>query len=101
MNIKSSYLSEKVLFIGNGINNLTNKKSWNNIIADLKQKVGKNEDAEDLIKQFPLVFENLLSFGILNHRISNENELKYIVADKVNQIKPNEIHQRICKKRSN
>ena len=50
-------LSKKVLFIGNGINNLNNRESWENVITELRNKVGKDKDAEDLIKQFPLVFE--------------------------------------------
>jgi len=93
--LRKSRLNDKVLFIGNGINNLTNKESWGNLVADLRQKVGKNEDAEDLISQFPLVFENLLNYGLINHRITNEYELKSIVAEKVKKIESNEIHQRI------
>lgn len=93
--LRRSKLNNKVLFIGNDINNLTNKESWENLVAALRQKVGKKDDAEDLRKQFPMVFENLLSYGILNHKISHEIELKNIVAERITQIEPNEIHQRI------
>jgi hypothetical protein len=94
---KASNLSKKVLFIGNDINNINNEKSWENLVADLRRRVGKKNDAKDLIKQFPLVFENLLNYGIKNKSISNENELKEIVANHVTQIKSNPIHERIKK----
>jgi hypothetical protein len=94
-NKNASHSSKKILFIGNDINNLNNEKSWENLVADLRTRVGKNEDAIDLIKQFPLVFENLLLYGMKNNSISDENELKEIVAKRVTQIIPNQIHERI------
>lgn len=92
-----SIRKKKVLFIGNGINNLNNEKSWDNLVAELRKRVGKKNDAKDLIKQFPMVFENLLNYGILNRRITNENDLKNIVAEKVTEIQPNQIHDRITR----
>jgi len=92
-----SKLYSDVLFIGNGINNINNSKSWESLVASLRKKVGKNEDAKDIIKQFPLLFENILNYGIRNGRIVDQNSLKKIVAQKVQRIKRNAIHDRIEK----
>ncbi len=89
-------MKNKVLFIGNGINNLNNKQTWNNLIKKLKIKVGNKENDEDLINEFPLVYENLLLIGKKNKEII-DRDLKYIIASEVKNIKSNEIHKRIDK----
>src|ERR1035437_5256335 len=90
-----SKLKNKVLFIGNGINSLNNKETWENLIDDLRKTVGSKKEPEDLKNNFPLIFENLLFHGIKNKKISNEDDLKSIVADRVKYIQPNSIHDRI------
>lgn len=93
-NFNASF-NRKVLFIGNGINNLNNKESWESLVQKLRDKVGKEVESDDLKSVFPLVFENILNFGILNNTISDEDELKKIVGDNVDKIQRNGIHDRI------
>ncbi|MBN1182275.1 MAG: SIR2 family protein [Bacteroidales bacterium] len=81
-------MNDIVLFIGNGINNIENKKSWEELIDQLRNIVKKNTEAEDLKSQFPLVFENILNYGIRNGSIKSEQILKDIIASKVQEIKP-------------
>lgn len=88
-------MKQDVLFIGNGINNINNTKSWAALVSALRKEVGKSEDAKDVIKQFPLLFENIFNYGIRNGRIGSEISLKKIVAEHVNQIERNDIHKRI------
>jgi len=91
-------LSKKVLFIGNGINNLTNENetSWKNLLVALREKVRSYDESIFLIKQFPLFFETLFLIGKNNGSIKSEIELKRIVAERVDEIIPNEIHKRIA-----
>lgn len=55
----------KVLFVGNDINNLNNEKSWENLVAELRRRVGKDDDANDLIKQFPSMIAAFCVFMIV------------------------------------
>jgi hypothetical protein len=93
-----SKLNNKVLFIGNGINNLTNENetSWKNLLIALAEKVGSDDESVFLIQQFPLLFETLYLIGKKNNRIKSEIELKRIVAERVDGIILNDIHKRIA-----
>jgi hypothetical protein len=71
-----SKLKNKVLFLGNGINSLNNKETWENLIDDLRKTVGSKKELEDLKNNFPLIFEKLLFHGIKNKNISSEDDLK-------------------------
>jgi len=87
-------MEEPVLFIGNDINNINNEYTWKNIINELRILVGKDADAEDIINEFPLLFENLLQIGIKEKGIT-EKQLKRIIAEKLINIIPNAIHHQI------
>lgn len=86
--------NNKVLFIGNGINNLNNKESWENILRKLSEKAGNLDDIDELKREFPLGYENLLLHG-MRHKQVSEIDLKHIIAENVIKIVPNEIHERI------
>jgi hypothetical protein len=86
--------SNKVLFIGNGINNLNNKESWGDLLKKLSEKVNYKENLDDLSKEFPLVYENLLLYGLRFSGIY-ESDLKTIIAQNIDKIAPNDIHKRI------
>lgn len=81
-----------VLLIGNGVNNLTNKESWSNLLKSTAQKCGVGAEVElNNEKPFPLLYEEiyLSSTGI------SELSIKEHIAKEVRNIKENEIHQLI------
>ena len=85
-------MKKSVLLIGNGINNINNKESWENLLESITKKckvsrtVGINSD-----KPFPLLYEEiyLRSNGI------PELSLKKFIANEVQNIQENEIHKLI------
>lgn len=90
-NLIKSEEKAKVLFIGNGINNINNKKKWENILADIIKDCkleGKIVNYKE--KPFPLLYEEIyLNSG------KDESRIKAVIAKMISKIEPNDTHKKI------
>lgn len=88
-------MNNKVLMIGNGINNLTNKESWSNLLFSMTEKCNVSGSIEiNDHKPFPLLYEEIY----LKSKNIDELELKKHISSEVKKIKENEIHSLIREK---
>lgn len=82
------------LLIGNGINNLSEGNTWNDVLNSLGGKYHVDINTKD--KPFPLAYEEIY-FKILKNA-GNKNaeiDIKNHIAEKIRTIKHNEIHKKI------
>lgn len=88
------------ILIGNGVNNIINGNSWCDVLNSLGELYGINIDTHG--KPFPLAYEEIY-FNISNNQGNgfSESRIKDSIALKINEIKPNEIHQEIIKLKCN
>lgn len=88
-------MKNNVLLIGNGINNLTNRENWSNLLKSMTQicKVDGNVEINSH-KPFPLLYEEIY----LKSTNITEILLKKHIAKEVQNITGNEIHNLIRKK---
>jgi hypothetical protein len=88
--------TRKVLLIGNGPNRLTKRGiSWRDMLVELRSHVGKTGSLRrDLLKPFPLLYEEIYLHGAQNKRIE-ESELKNIIARYTEKMEKNEVHDNI------
>lgn len=85
----------KTLFIGNGINYLNNNNySWENLLKDLIQYVGKDTYININQKPFPLLFEEIVLRGYKFSKIT-ENDILDEVIKKMQSFKSNDTHHQI------
>lgn len=87
-------IGNKILLIGNGINNIKSTLVWRDLINNLISYIGAASQINIHQKPFPLLYEEIFLEGVKNRGI-REGELKLYIADKVAQIKHNEIHEEI------
>lgn len=88
-------MKNNVLMIGNGINNLTNKESWLNLIKSMVKMCKVRKDVEvNNQKPFPLLYEEIY----LKSKNITELSLKTHISKEVKNISENEIHQLIRSK---
>lgn len=82
------------LLIGNGINNLSEGYSWDNVLKGLGDKYKVDINTNE--KPFPLAYEEIY-FKILKRKGNgnNENDIKNFIAEKIRKITANDIHQAI------
>ncbi len=82
------------LLVGNGINNISEGHSWADVLKGLEDEFRVEINTQD--KPFPLAYEEIYFRVLKTQREEfSENEIKTFIANKVNTIKPNEIHERI------
>lgn len=83
---------EKYLFLGNGMNQLLNVISWNELMASVCRNLKVNLKRND--KPYQLFFEQL-AFDINNNRLVEENikELKEIMGAEALKLMPNSLLQ--------
>lgn len=87
-------MSNYALLVGNGINNLTTGNSWFDVLQSLGDKYGIAIDTDN--KPFPLAYEEIY-FKILKtqHSERTESNIKHFIAQKIENIASNEIHNAI------
>jgi len=88
-------MTNQVLLIGNGVNNLSNKQSWENLLTSTTKicKVSSVVDTK-ADKPFPLLYEEIY----LKSKSITELNLKKHIANEVKKITENEIHALIGEK---
>ncbi len=80
----------KVLLIGNDINNINNSASWEDLLKKIVKINGNNINVSTK-KPFPLLYEEIYLSALRSNNIK-EDELKSRIAEIISQIEPNEIH---------
>ena len=81
-------MNEKVLLIGNGINNISQEYTW----SDLIDFIGAAGQIETCDKPFPLLYEEIFVEAVKN-RGFNEIQIKEFIGKKVGRLKSNELHK--------
>lgn len=84
----------KVVLVGNGINNINSVVSWNILIKNLISHIGSRSQINIRKKPFPLLYEEIFLRGIRNRRMK-EIELKKYISEKVLRLGLNRIHKEI------
>jgi len=87
-------IENKVILVGNGINNIQNTYKWKNLILDLIDYVGAKGQININKKPFPLLYEEIYLKEAKKNGL-REDQIKSFIAEKTNQIQPNEIHKEI------
>lgn len=82
-----------VVLLGNDINNLGHGYSWSDLLKDLIREVNAEGEIDPLAEQFPLFYEEIWAFVSTrcNH---NEDFIKSFIADRVQNIPPNDLHKK-------
>lgn len=85
---------EKVLLIGNDINNATSSYSWDDLLDGLISFAQLNNTPDNTNKPFPLLYEEIYLNSARLHG-TDEITLKDFIASNTGKLEPNEIHRRI------
>ncbi|MES2827106.1 MAG: SIR2 family protein [Bacteroidota bacterium] len=85
--------NEPCLLIGNGINDITPGKSWEDVLDDII-KFCALRDISKKQKPFPILYDEIFLRAV-QARQWDEFEVKSYIASSVSEITPNEIHARI------
>ncbi len=80
------------ILLGNGINNLTNDKSWAELVNEIIKITKSNVKFSDSIP-FPLLYEEIYFKSTIYRQ--KETKLKAKIGEVVDQIKPNPFHEEI------
>lgn len=84
-------MKEKVLLIGNGINNISQDYKWNDLIDDLIYFIGAKGKIKTDNKPFPLLYEEIFVEAIKNRGLAEE-KIKDFICNRVKKLKSNELH---------
>ena len=87
-------LQNSILLLGNGVNRIHNRYSWENLLRELIDYVDASETILVKDKPFPLLYEEIVLRSRTNAERKEENIKKYI-ADLSAKMNPNSIHSRI------
>ncbi len=74
----------KVLFLGNGINRVSNKYSWENLLDELWSFVNDPNQIARQKKPFPMFYEEIYLLALKNKNLS-ELVLKLHIIDKIEE----------------
>lgn len=83
-------MRDYVVLVGNDINNIADKMSWEKLLDQLAEYFSISVDFEK--KPFPLAYEEIFFECVKTH---NESKVKKHVADLVMKIKHNKIHEKL------
>jgi hypothetical protein len=87
-------VKNKVLLIGNGINNIKSEYKWEDLIDDLISLIGAGGQIAIKDKPFPLLYEEIFIEAVKNRGFT-ESRIKNEIANKVSKISSNVIHEKI------
>lgn len=85
-------MKEKVLLIGNDINNSTSDYSWQNLLEDLVDYARLTKKTSFDNKPFPLLYEEIFLDSARAYN-TQEDRIKSYIAAKARRLKPNKIHE--------
>lgn len=87
-------MKDKVLLIGNGVNNIRQDYRWIDLINNLINFIGATGQIRLDDKPFPMLYEEIFVEAVKNRQYT-ENEIKQFIAREISNLTPNEIHQQI------
>ncbi|MEI8203107.1 MAG: hypothetical protein WCH34_08860 [Bacteroidota bacterium] len=93
-NEKARKMKNRVLLIGNDINNASANYSWSDLLSDLIGYARLTEAPSMDNKPFPLFYEEIYLSSARQYG-TKESDLKDYIAAKTRQLVPNEIHSEI------
>ena len=85
-------MKEKVLLIGNGINNISQEYTWGDLIDNLIDFIGAAGQIQTNNKPFPLLYEEIFVEAVKNRGFT-ESEIKDYIGKEVLKLKSNELHK--------
>lgn len=85
---------DKVLLVGNGINNIASEYKWGDLVDDLVEFVNANDRIKKGNKPFPLLYEEIVAHAV-KERGKKESQIKKYIADRIAAFQPNDVHRRI------
>lgn len=83
-----------VLLLGNGINNLDNENSWNELLDDIISSIGKNNVIDRNNRSLLLLYEEICS-RVMNYTSYNEDDIKDKIIQSLKKIEPNKRYETI------
>lgn len=86
----------KVLLVGNGINNVSNRIAWRQLIEGLIIHIGAEGQIEIRNKPFPLLYDEIFIEAI-KFKKYKEEDIKEFIAKDVSELKKSKIHKEIIK----
>lgn len=87
-------MNDKVLLIGNGINNINQDYRWIDLINNLINYIGASGQIRVDNKPFPMLYEEIFVEAVKNRKFK-ENDIKNFIAQEVSHLEPNDIHRQI------
>ena len=85
----------KVLLVGNDINNINSRYSWDELINDLMDSANLKKKLSKKDKPFPMLYEEIYLNAARQNGLK-ELSIKKRIAANTQNLQPNEIHHRIC-----
>lgn len=86
-------LIQKVLLIGNGINNIQQHYQWRDLIDNLIRFIDAKGQIQTDNKPFPLLYEEIFVAAL--KRNIRESDIKQYIAQEILCLRPNDIHREI------
>jgi hypothetical protein len=87
-------MKNKVLLIGNGINNIKQEYRWIDLIQNLINFIGASGQIRVEDKPFPMLYEEIFVEAVKNRKFK-EGDIKNFIAKEISHLEPNEVHHRI------
>ena len=87
-------MNNKVLLVGNGINNISREYTWSDLIDNLIDFIGAAGQINTENKPFPLLYEEIFVEAIKNRGFS-EIQIKEFIGKEVEKLRPNELHKEL------
>jgi hypothetical protein len=87
-------MNDKVLLVGNGINNIKQDYRWVDLINNLVNYIGASGQIRMEDKPFPMLYEEIFVEAVKNRRFK-ESDIKNFIAREVSNLEPNDVHRLI------
>jgi len=87
-------MTEDVLLVGNGVNNIAVRSDWQDLIDELIALVGGKGRIRLDKKPFPLLYEEVVGYSAL-HGGPTEARIKRFIGERVNKLRPNRVHEEL------
>lgn len=89
---------QTILFIGNGVNNINNASSWEQLLQLLYNDYYDHDIAFDDFKRkpFPMLYEQIVMKHLMTGNLKIEDDLKKLIAGETLKIKQNAVHEAIA-----
>ena len=87
-------MAKKALLVGNGINMLESRLSWNGMLEGIIDNMGQNGSISFEDKPYPLLYEEIFTKG-MKHANYDEKKIKEEIFTLTKTLVHNEYHQKL------